>query len=86
MTQTTIFDYNNRPLPADLFNAGSQNYRVYERLLRGPVTNIEIVHDMHILNSTGRASDVRKALKPYLMDIRAERVGTDGVFKYSLVY
>jgi hypothetical protein len=86
MTQTTIFDYNNRPLPADLFNARSQNYRVYERLLRGSITNGGIVRELGILKYTSRLTDVRKALKPYLMDIRAERVGTDGVFEYSLVY
>ena len=83
MTQTAL---NFRPSPSSLFRPGSQNFRVYERLLAGPVSNVEIVKGMDILNSTGRASDVRKALKPYLMDVEAtpDPMRT-GVWVYKLV-
>jgi hypothetical protein len=80
MTQTTLF---SRPSPSALFRAGSQNFRVYERLLAGPV---EIVKGMEIFNSTGRASDIRKALKPYLMDVEAKPDPMrTGVWVYKLV-
>jgi hypothetical protein len=72
-----------RPRPGDLFKPGSQSYRIYCRLLIGPVTNREIVEEMKIYNSTGRCSDIRKALKPHLMDIEAKRV-RDGLFIYEL--
>jgi hypothetical protein len=81
MTQTALmFDV---PRPGDLFTAGSQNYRIYERLLEGPLTNREIVEGMKIYNSTGRAADIRKALKPYLLDVKATRIH-DGLFEYKL--
>jgi hypothetical protein len=73
----------DRPRPGDLFTPGSQNYRLYERLLKGPTTNHEIVRDMGIYNSTGRCSDLRKALKPHLMDVEAKRV-RNGLFIYHL--
>jgi hypothetical protein len=38
---------------------------------------------MKIYNSTGRCSDLRKALKPHLMDIKARRIH-DGLFEYKL--
>jgi hypothetical protein len=83
MTQTTLF---SRPSPSALFRAGSQNFRVYERLLAGPVSNVEIVKGMEIFNSTGRASDIRKALKPYLMDVEAKPDPMrTGVWVYKLV-
>ena len=81
MTQTAL-EYT-RPRPDDLFTPGSQCFRLYDRLLKGPVTNSEIVRDMGIFNSTGRASDLRKALKPHLMDVEAKRV-RDGLFVYHL--
>ena len=81
MTQTEFtFD---KPRPSDLFKPGSQNYRLYERLLMGSVTNHEIVEGMKIYNSTGRTADIRKALKPHLMDVQATRLH-DGLFEYSL--
>ena len=81
MNQTAL-DFT-RPRPDDLFTPGSQSYRIYCRLLTGPVTNSDIVRDMNIFNSTGRISDIRKALKPHLMDIEAKRV-RDGLFVYNL--
>ena len=81
MVQQDLF--RPRPAPGKLFSPGSQNYRLYERLLQGEVTNAEIVRQMGIFNSTGRASDIRKVLKPYLLDIEATRVNK-GLFKYTL--
>lgn len=81
MTQAELsFD---RPRPGDLFTAGSQSYRIFERLLQGPVSNSEIVRDMGVFNSTGRISDIRKALKPHLMNVEAKRI-RDGLFVYEL--
>ena len=70
MTQTALcFD---RPKPEELgFKRDSQTFRLYERILDGPVDNGEIIYRMRIANSTGRISDIRKALRPYLYDIKA---------------
>ena len=74
-----------RPRPEQLFKPGSQNDRLYRRLLQGPVTNSEIVRDMGIFNSTGRISDIRGKIRPHLMDIKAEPVTeTDGQWIYQL--
>lgn len=80
MTQTSLFD---RPRPEDLFREGSQNFRLYARLLEGPVDNGEIIYQMRIANSTGRKADVKKALEPYLMDIKTEY---DPLNKSRVVY
>lgn len=72
------------PRPTELFKQGPQNARLYERLLRGPVTNIEVVRDMCILKYTGRISDVRKALRPCLMDVKAVRMQEPGQWLYQL--
>ena len=78
-------DLFHRPKPDDLFKPGTQNARLYRRLLQGPVSNVEIVHDHHILNSTGRISEIRGKLRDYLIDVRAERDPSgNGVFVYSL--
>ena len=69
MTQTAL---NFRPAPAALFRPGSQNFRVYERLLCGPVDNGELPRGMRINKYTSRISDIRAALRPYLMDVKAE--------------
>jgi len=62
----------DRPRPDALFKPGSQNHRLYSRLLQGPVSNGEVIYQMRIANSTGRKADVKKALQPYLMDIKTE--------------
>ena len=62
----------DRPAPEKLFKEGSQTYRLYSRLLEGPVSNGEIIYQMRIANSTGRASEVRQKLRPYLMDVKTE--------------
>jgi len=79
----SLFTNAIRPRPDALFRQGTQNERLYRRLLEGPVTNAEIVREMGIFNSTGRASDVREALKPYLMDVEARRIDK-GLWQYRL--
>jgi len=75
----------DRPRPDDLFTPGSQCHCLYQRLLQGPVENIEVVHKMNILNSTGRSADIRRAVKPYLMDVVATPIkGRNGVWEYRL--
>lgn len=73
-----------RPRPEELFKPGSQNYAVYVRLLQGPVTNGELIYRMHIGKYTGRISDVRGALRPYLVDITAEHDGGRRKWTYRL--
>ena len=79
----SLFTNALRPRPDALFKSGTQNERLYRRLLEGPVTNAEIIREMGIFNSTGRSSDVRKALKPYLMDVEARRI-YKGLWQYRL--
>jgi hypothetical protein len=75
------FDFT--PYPANPFKKGSQNYRVYERLKQGPVTNVKIVKEMCILNSTGRISEVREYLKDHGMDVAASPLG-GGYWEYRI--
>ena len=70
------------PRPGDLFTAGSQNYRVFERLLAGPATNTDLIN-LKVWKYTSRISDIRAALEPYLMDVKATRLH-EGLFEYSL--
>ncbi|MDD4340293.1 MAG: hypothetical protein WC262_10845 [Bacteroidales bacterium] len=81
MTQTAL-DFT-RPKPDALFKRGSQNCRVYERLLAGPVDNGELPRKMFINKYTSRISDIRKALRPYLMDVRAD---ADPIDRSRVVY
>jgi hypothetical protein len=74
-----------RPRPGDLFKPGSQNCRLLGKLFDGPITNDQIVRELHILKYTGRISEVREAVRPYLMDIEAQRMpGTSGQWVYQL--
>lgn len=73
MEQMVIL-FNPRPDPHALFKAGTQDYRLYDRLLHGPITSRQIVEELNILNYTGRLSDVRAALRPYLITLEARRV------------
>jgi len=79
----SLFTNAQRPRPDDLFTPGTQNERLYRRLLEGPVTNAEIVRKMGIFNSTGRLSEIREALKRYLMDVEARRI-YKGLWQYRL--
>jgi hypothetical protein len=86
MTQTALdFTAPDRPRPSDLFRAGTQCFMIYERLLQqGKITNIEIVYELRIPNSTGRISDLRDALKPHLMTVSDAKRTDDGKFEYEL--
>lgn len=83
MTQTTL-DFSNKPTPSDLgLKPGSQKHRIYERLLQGPITNGEIIYQLRVANSTGRCSELREMLRPYLIDLECKRVeGSE--FEYRL--
>jgi len=50
----------NLPRPADLFKPGTQDYRLYERLLAAPITNAQIIDDLRIFSYTRRLSDLRE--------------------------
>ena len=69
-------NFDPDPYPPNPFKYGSQNWRLYERLKEGPTTNIEIVSQMHILNSTGRVSEIREFLKGNCMDLVAKPLGS----------
>ena len=74
-----------RPKPEDLFKPGSQNCRLLGKLFDGPITNDQIVRELHILKYTGRISELREAVRRYLMDIEAHRIpGTSGCWRYHL--
>ena len=70
------------PQPGELFKYGSQNYALYQALLQGGVTNVEM-RDLFILSHTRRLTDVREAIRPYLMDVKKERLH-GGVYLYKL--
>jgi len=83
MTQTALC-FSRRPTAKELgLRPGSQTCRLYERLLEGAVTNAEIVRAMGIFNSTGRVSDLRERLRPFLMDVYSRPVKV-GLWEYQL--
>ena len=64
--------YFSYPTPEELsLKPGTQCRILYERLLVGPVDNGEILFKLRIGNHTGRLSDLRAKLRPYLYDIKA---------------
>ena len=66
--------FNFKAPPAhELFKPGSQQYLIYEGLLSGGITSVEI-QKMGILSHTRRISDIREKLKPYLLDVVATRI------------
>ena len=72
----------DKPQPHDLFKSGSQCYMIYEGLLAGELTNVEI-QKMFVLSHTRRIADIREKLKPYLMGIKKTRL-RGGIYSYSL--
>jgi hypothetical protein len=82
VTQTSMsFE---RPKPDKLFKEGSQNHRLYTRLLKCPVSKGEIIYSLKIANSTRRISEIRQALRPYLIDIKSTRIPGTDEFVYTL--
>ena len=69
--------------PANTFKKGSQNWQIYERLKNGPVTNSEIIRELNIFNSTGRASEIRRFLREHGLDLIARPLG-NGLWQYRL--
>jgi hypothetical protein len=61
------------PPAGELFKNGSQKYKIYEQLLAGGITNVEI-QKLGALSHTKRISEIRKALEPYLLDVEAVRL------------
>jgi hypothetical protein len=83
MTQTQLSF--SKPTPAELgLKPGSHADLIYRRLVDdGAITNAEIVRGIGCFNSTGRVSDLRAKLKPFLLDIEARRVDK-GLFSYRI--
>lgn len=81
MVQTGLFDKPS--YPPNPYKPGSQNFRLYNRIRKGAVTNAEIVRTHGIFNSTGRISEIRAFLKDHGIKVECERVH-DGLFEYRL--
>ena len=64
---------------------GSQNWRLYERLKEGPVSNGEIIYQMRIANSTGRCSEIRAFLRRHGFDLRSDETGNASEWTYEIV-
>lgn len=74
----------NAPRPEILFKWGTQPRRLYEALTTcGEVANHQIVRDLHILAYGGVICTIRKAVRPYGLDI-ARRRHSHGVYTYRL--
>lgn len=71
--------------PRNPFTVGTQNWRLYERLTDGPVTNAEIVRKMGIFNSTGRISDLRRRLQSMGLDVDGRAIDREsGLWEYRI--
>jgi len=74
--------FNPLPRPEELFPADNQDRRLYQRMIRGPISNAEMRDQLRLLSYTRRLSDIREKL-PDGWTIRKEHQG-EGVFIYSL--
>lgn len=77
------FNFNPLPRPDDLFSSDCQDYRLYERLTRGAISNAEMRDELRLLSYTRRLSDLREKLHPLGWTISKQHAG-NGVFVYSL--
>ena len=77
-------NFHPLPRPGDLFSSESQNYRLYERMICGPISNAEMRDQLRLLSYTRRLSDLREKLFPHGWTIKKEHAG-NGVFVYSLI-
>lgn len=82
MTEQAYLNFTPAPRPGEIFPADNQDRRLYERLVRGPVTNAEMRDQLRLLSYTRRLSDIREKL-PYGWTIKKEHQG-EGVFLYRL--
>lgn len=78
MTQMEILP-NPSVAAEDEQRLGKQQLRLLERLRRGPMTNVEAVVDLRVMNTTARISELRQA--GYRIDARR---GAEGVWTYTL--
>jgi len=82
------WERTSRPLPPNPYKTNSQRYRIYSRLARyGRVKNLDIIFGLGgpmIPNSTGRASEIRKFLKPYGFQLHCYPINNNGVYEYSI--
>lgn len=71
------------PRPEEIFPTRNQSRSLYERMIRGPITNAEMRDQLRLLSYTRRLSDLREKLYPHGWTIKKEHHG-DGVFVYRL--
>jgi hypothetical protein len=81
MTQEQL-NFNPLPLPDDL-SMTPQDKRLYERLTRGPIRNIDIHREVGLLHYSRRFSTIREKLEPHGWNYTKKFEG-NGVFTYQL--
>lgn len=79
MTQAELL-FNPTVDPRDEARLGKQQLRLLDRLRKGPMTNVEAVVELRVMNTTARISELRQAG----YDVKATR-GAEGVWVYTLV-
>lgn len=80
MTQTAMEVLLNPSVdPRDEVRLGKQQLRLLDRLRKGPMTNVEAVVDLRVMNATARISELRQAG----YQITATR-GAEGLWVYRL--
>lgn len=65
-------NFNPPPSLGELFKYGSQLFQIYEKLISGGATSVEI-QEIGCLSHTRRISDIRERLKPHLLDVKGKR-------------
>lgn len=84
MTQPELnFTAPKLPHPDEIFPADNQDRRLYQRMIRGEITNAEMRDQLHLLSYTRRLSDLREKLHPHGYTIKKQHQG-EGVFVYRL--
>ena len=81
MTQAELC-FNPLPRPEEL-RMTPQDKRLYERLIRGPIRNVDIHKEVGLLHYSRRFSTIREQIRPHGWDYRKQFEG-DGVFTYYL--
>lgn len=72
------------PKPEALFRWGTAPRRLYDTMINcGEVTNYQIVRDLRILAYGNVIGKIRRAVRPYGLDVAIRRYGA-GVFAYRL--
>jgi hypothetical protein len=90
MDNQTEFLKFDLPTPAELFPKGrrskkSQDRRLYEQFLIGPVTNVQMRDnpELRFLSHTRRIATIRKLLKPYGWGVPGHELG-NGIVEYQI--